>query len=67
MATLIVEVDDDKLKMVKDVLKAIGVSVNKKTAKTQKTPNEITVQAMKDARNGKVTKAESVDALFKSI
>jgi len=67
MATLIVEVDDNKLKMVKDVLKAIGVNVNKKTAKAEKMPNEITVQAVKDARNGKVTKAESVDELFKSI
>ena len=67
MATLIVEVDDSKLKMVKDVLKAIGVNVNKKNVKAEKTPNEITIQALKDAQNGKVTKAKSADDLFKSI
>lgn len=57
MATLIVEVNDDKLKMVKDVLKAIGVTVNKKIAKT---PNETTVQAIKEARNGKVIKVKEL-------
>ncbi|WP_299291148.1 hypothetical protein [uncultured Mucilaginibacter sp.] len=67
MATLIVEVDDSKLKMVKDVLKAIGVNVNKKNVKAEKTLNEITIQALKDAQNGKVTKAKSADDLFKSI
>lgn len=67
MATLIVEVDESKLKMVKDVLKAIGVNVNKKTVKAEKTPNETTVAAIKDARNGKVTKVKSVDEFFKSI
>lgn len=67
MATLIVEVDDGKLKMVKDVLKAIGVSVNKKHVKVEKVPNQITVNAIQDALNGRVTKAESVDNLFKAI
>lgn len=60
MATLIVEVDDNKLKMVKDVLKAMGVSV-------EKAPNQITIQAIKDACNCEVTKADSVNNLFKSI
>jgi len=67
MATLIVEVDDGKLKMVKDVLKAIGVSVNKKHVKVEKVPNQITVNAIEDALNGRVTKAESVDDLFRTI
>ncbi|RYY06997.1 MAG: hypothetical protein EOP43_04545 [Sphingobacteriaceae bacterium] len=67
MATLIVEVDDNKLKMVKDVLKAMGVSVDKKSIKPEKAPNETTALAIKDARNGKVTKVESIDVLFKSI
>lgn len=42
-------------------LKAIGVNVHKKPVKT---PNEITVAAIKDARNGKVTKVKSVDGFF---
>lgn len=67
MTTLIVEVEDSKLKMVKDVLKAIGVNVNKKIVKTEKMPNEITIQAVKDARNGKVIKAKSVDGLFEIV
>lgn len=67
MATLIVEVDDSKLEMVKGVLKAIGVNVNKKTVKAEKIPNRATVAAIKDARNGNVTKVKSVDEFFKSI
>jgi DNA-damage-inducible protein J len=30
-------------------------------------PNAMTVQAMKDARSGRVTKAASVDALFADL
>ena len=30
-------------------------------------PNAITIQAMKDARAGKVTKAESIEALFAGL
>ncbi len=30
-------------------------------------PNETTIQAMMDARAGKVTKAESLDALFRDL
>lgn len=67
MATLILEVDDNKLKMVKDVLKAIGINVNKKNVKAEKMPNEITLNAIEDALKGKVTKADIVDDLFKSI
>lgn len=67
MATLIVEVDDNKLKMVKNVLKAIGVNVISKHIKVEKVPNETTVRAIKDARHDKVTKAKSVDELFKNI
>ena len=67
MATLIVEVDDGKVKMVKDVLKAMGVSVQKKTIKVEKAPNETTRQAIEDALNGNVTKVESVEELFKNI
>ncbi|WP_419802065.1 hypothetical protein [Mucilaginibacter sp.] len=67
MATLILKVEDSKLKMVKDVLKAIGVSVDQKHIKVENIPNDKTVRAIKDARNGKVTKAESVNELFKSV
>lgn len=66
MATLIVEVDDSKLKMVKDVLKALGIRVNQ-TTKSEKIPNQATVEAIKDARNGKVTRIKNVDKFFKSI
>lgn len=31
------------------------------------TPNETTIQAMKDARAGKVTKAKNIDALFADL
>lgn len=67
MATLILEVEDSKLNMVKDVLKAIDVSVDQNHIKVENVPNEKTIRAIKDARNGKVTKAESVDELFKLI
>lgn len=65
MATLIVEVDDSKLEMVTGVLKAIGVSISKRNIKPENIPNQATVAAIKDARADKVTKAESVDKLFK--
>lgn len=67
MATLIVEVPDSQLKMVKDVLKAMGISVNKKNLKAEKTPNATTISAIKDARNGKIAKLKSVAGFFKSI
>ena len=67
MATLIVEVDDSKLEMVKGVLKVIGVSVHKKNIKAEKAPNQATVEAIKDACTGKITNVKSVDEFFKSI
>ena len=59
--------DDKKLKMVKDVLKAMGISVDQKHIKVEKVPNATTVRAINDARNGKVSKVVSVDNFFKSI
>lgn len=67
MATLILEVPDSQLKMVKNVLKAIGVNVNSNQIITEKTPNKITKTAIEDARKGKVIKVKNVDKLFKNI
>ncbi len=67
MATLILEVPDSQLKMVKNVLKAIGVNVNSNQITTEKIPNKITKTAIEDARKGKVIKVKNVDELFKSI
>jgi hypothetical protein len=68
MATLIVEVDDGKLKMVKDVLKAIGVRVHKhKKHYCRKNSEQATVEAIKDALHGKIAKVKSVTGFFKSI
>ena len=65
MATLIVEVDNTKLEMVKGVLKAIGLSVHEKNIKTEKVPNLDTIETIKDARNGKIIKAKSVGEFLK--
>jgi mRNA-degrading endonuclease toxin of MazEF toxin-antitoxin module len=65
VATLIVEVDNTKLEMVKGVLKAIGLSVHEKNIKTEKVPNLDTIETIKDARNGKIIKAKSVGEFLK--
>ncbi len=65
MATLILEVPDSQVKMVKNVLKAIGVNVNSRQAKASKIPNEITKSAIDDARKGNVIKAESIMRFLK--
>lgn len=65
MATLIVEVDDGKLKMVKDVLKAIGFRVHKKHY-CRKNSEQATVEAIKDAHHGKIAKAKSVAGFLKA-
>jgi len=59
-------VDDGKLKMVKDVLKAIGVRVHKRHY-CRKNSEQATVEAIKDAHHGKIAKVKSVDEFFKSI
>lgn len=67
MATLILEVPDSQLKIVKNVLKAIVVNVNSNQITTEKIPNKITKSAIDDARKRKVIKVENVDGFFKSI
>jgi thiamine pyrophosphate-dependent acetolactate synthase large subunit-like protein len=66
VATLIVVVDDGKLKMVKDILKAIGFRVHKKHY-CRKNSEQATVEAIKDAFHGKIAKVKSVDEFLKAF
>jgi antitoxin component of RelBE/YafQ-DinJ toxin-antitoxin module len=65
MQTLEIIVPDDKTRLVKDILKELGVIV--KIKKETKTPNAETISAMNELRAGKGKKFKNVDDLFKSI
>ncbi|HEX8019702.1 hypothetical protein [Mucilaginibacter sp.] len=61
MQTLKIIVPDDKTRLVKDILKELGVT------KESKTPNTETIAAMYKLKDRKGKKLKNVDDLFKSI
>lgn len=65
MQTLEITVPDDKTRLVKNLLKELGVTI--KVKKEGKTPNVETIAAMNELKTGKGKKFKSVDELFKSI
>jgi signal recognition particle subunit SEC65 len=65
MQTLEIIVPDDKTRLVKDILKELGVTI--KVKKETKTPNTETIAAMDELKAGKGKKFKNVDDLFKSI
>jgi antitoxin component of RelBE/YafQ-DinJ toxin-antitoxin module len=65
MQTLEIIVPDDKTRLVKGILKELGVTI--KVKKESKTPNAETIAAMDELKTGKGKKFKNVDDLFKSI
>ncbi|SEO36558.1 hypothetical protein SAMN05192574_107220 [Mucilaginibacter gossypiicola] len=65
MQTLEIIVPDDKTRLVKDILKELGVTI--KVKKESKIPNAETIAAMEELKAGKGKKFKNVDDLFKSI
>jgi len=65
MQTLEIKVPESKSRLVKELLKELGVSV--KVKKTDKTPNAQTLAAMNELKAGKGRKFKSVEELFNSI
>ncbi len=65
MQTLEIIVPDNKTRLVKDILKELGVTI--KVKKENKTPNAETIAAMDELKAGKGKKFKSVDELFKNI
>jgi len=65
MQTLEIKVPDNKARLVKELLKELGVAV--KLKKEKSTPNADTIAAMDELKSGKGTKFKSVDDLFNSI
>jgi len=66
MKTLEINVPDEKTPFIKTLLKELGVAVKVKKEPT-KTPNKETIAAMKELKEGKGKRFESVDTLFDSI
>ena len=65
MQTLEIKVPDSKIRLVKEFLKELGVTIKVKQEKNS--PNSDTVSAMKELRAGKGIKFKSAEALFDSI
>jgi hypothetical protein len=65
MQTLEIIVPDDKTRLVKNILKELGVTI--KIKKEKKTPNVETIAAMDELKAGKGKKFKNVDELFNSI
>lgn len=65
MQTLEIIVPDDKKRLVKDILKELGVTI--KVKKETKTPNAETIAAMNELKAGKGKKFKNVDDLFNNI
>ncbi|MFS2189446.1 hypothetical protein ACCC92_22410 [Mucilaginibacter sp. Mucisp84] len=65
MQTLEIIVPDNNTRLVKDILKELGVTI--KVKKENKTPNAETIAAMDELKAGKGKKFKRVDELFKSI
>lgn len=66
MKTLEIKVPDEKTPLVTALLKELGVIVKVKTEKA-KTPNKETIAAMKELKQGKGKRFDSVEALFDSV
>lgn len=65
MQTLEIIVPDDKTRLVKNILKELGVTI--KIKKEKKTPNAETIAAIDELKAGKGKKFKNVDELFNSI
>lgn len=65
METLIINIPNNKARLVKELLTELGVSIRLKKEGTL--PNADTIAAMKELKAGKGKKFKSVEALFKSI
>ncbi len=64
MQTLEIKVPEGKTRLVKELLKELGVAVK---VKKENTPNTATIAAMDELKAGKGKKFKSVEALFNSI
>ena len=64
MQILEIKVPDDKTRLVKGLLKELGVSVK---VKKENIPNAGTIAAMNELKEGKGRRFKNVDELFKSI
>ncbi len=65
MQTLEIKVPEGKTRLVKGLLKELGVII--KVKKENNTPNSETLAAMNELKAGKGRKFKSVEELFKSI
>ena len=65
MQTLEINVPDDKIRLVKEFLKELGVTVTVK--KENNIPNADTIAAMDELKAGKGKKFKNVEDLFNSI
>ncbi|WP_028297056.1 hypothetical protein [Olivibacter sitiensis] len=65
MQTLEIKVPDNKILLVKELLKELGVSI--KVKKDAGIPNAETIAAMNELKAGRGKKFKSVEALFNSI
>ncbi|QPH41210.1 hypothetical protein [Pedobacter endophyticus] len=52
METLIIDIPENKRSLVKSLLKELGVTIHKKTAKKGNIPNKVTRKTIEDACNG---------------
>lgn len=64
MQTLEINVPEKKVSLIKPLLKELGVTVK---VKKEKEPNEETIAAMKELKEGKGKDFDSVEELFNSI
>ena len=65
MQTLEIKVPDNKTRLIKGLLKELGVTV--KVKKEDNIPNADTIAAMDELKAGKGKKFKNVDELFNSI
>jgi hypothetical protein len=65
MQTFEIKVPDNKTRLVKGILKEMGITV--KVKKENNIPNEDTIAAMDELKAGKGKKFKSVEELFNSI
>jgi len=52
METLIIDIPENKSSLVKSLLKELGVTIHKKSAKKVRLPNELTRKTIEDAHKG---------------
>lgn len=65
METLIINIPEGKVRLVKELLAELGVSI--KLKKQRRLPNADTIAAMEELKAGKGKKFKDVEALFNSI